>query len=128
MIAVTLIVVAVPEGLPMATTMGLAFSMKKMLKSNVLVKKMMACEAIGAVTTICTDKTGTLTCNQMTVRRLWFQGKIYYVHGEGYFSAGEIVDAQGQPQAPNANWQALTWPLVLCNDSHLSKQHYHRIF
>ena len=72
MIAVTLIVVAVPEGLPMATTMGLAFSMKKMLKSNVLVKKMMACEAIGAVTTICTDKTGTLTMNEMRIKEMVF--------------------------------------------------------
>lgn len=68
MIAVTLIVVAVPEGLPMATTMGLAFSMKKMLKKNVLVKRMLACEAIGAVTVICTDKTGTLTMNEMRVK------------------------------------------------------------
>jgi P-type Ca2+ transporter type 2C len=68
MIAVTLIVVAVPEGLPMATTIGLAYSMKKMLKENVLVKRMMACEAIGAVTVICTDKTGTLTMNEMRVK------------------------------------------------------------
>lgn len=72
MIAVTLIVVAVPEGLPMATTMGLAYSMKKMLKQNVLVKRMMACEAIGAVTVICTDKTGTLTMNEMRVKETGF--------------------------------------------------------
>ncbi|HLC16896.1 MAG TPA: HAD-IC family P-type ATPase, partial [Thermodesulfovibrionia bacterium] len=67
MVAVTLIVVAVPEGLPMATVLSLAYSMRKMMKENVLVKKMLACETIGAVTTICTDKTGTLTLNEMRV-------------------------------------------------------------
>ena len=76
MIAVTLIVVAVPEGRPMATTMGLAYSMKKMLKENVLVKRMMACEAIGAVTVICTDKTGTLTMNEMRVKDKEFSAGI----------------------------------------------------
>ena len=67
MIAVTLIVVAVPEGLPMAVTLSLAYSMRRMLKTNNLVRKMHACETMGAVTVICTDKTGTLTQNRMTV-------------------------------------------------------------
>lgn len=67
MIAVTLIVVAVPEGLPMAVTLSLAFSMRKMFKTNNLVRKMHACETMGATTVICTDKTGTLTQNQMKV-------------------------------------------------------------
>ena len=67
MIAVTLIVVAVPEGLPMAVTLSLAMSMKRMLSTNNLVRKMHACETMGATTVICTDKTGTLTQNQMRV-------------------------------------------------------------
>ena len=67
MIAVTLVVVAVPEGLPMSVTLSLALSMSRMLKANNLVRKMHACETMGATTVICTDKTGTLTQNQMRV-------------------------------------------------------------
>lgn len=67
MLAVTLIVVSVPEGLPMSVTLSLALSMKRMLKTNNLVRKMHACETMGATTVICTDKTGTLTQNQMSV-------------------------------------------------------------
>lgn len=74
MIAVTLIVVAVPEGLPMAVTLSLAFSMRRMLKTNNLVRKMHACETMGATTVICTDKTGTLTQNQMQVFKSDFFG------------------------------------------------------
>ena len=70
MIAVTLIVVAVPEGLPMAVSLSLAYSMRRMLKTNNLVRKMHACETMGATTVICTDKTGTLTQNQMRVAEL----------------------------------------------------------
>ncbi len=72
MIAVTLIVVAVPEGLPMAVTLSLAYSMRRMLKTNNLVRKMHACETMGAATVICTDKTGTLTQNQMRVYEACF--------------------------------------------------------
>ena len=67
MLAVTLIVVAVPEGLPMAVTLSLAYSMRRMLKTGNLVRRMHACETMGATTVICTDKTGTLTQNQMRV-------------------------------------------------------------
>ncbi|MCH5224503.1 MAG: calcium-translocating P-type ATPase, PMCA-type [Muribaculaceae bacterium] len=74
MIAVTLIVVAVPEGLPMAVTLSLAYSMRRMLKTNNLVRKMHACETMGATTVICTDKTGTLTQNQMQVYKSDFFG------------------------------------------------------
>ncbi len=72
MIAVTLIVVSVPEGLPMSVTLSLALSMNRMLKTNNLVRKMHACETMGATTVICTDKTGTLTQNQMQVYKTNF--------------------------------------------------------
>lgn len=72
MVAVTLIVVSVPEGLPMSVTLSLALSMNRMLKTNNLVRKMHACETMGATTVICTDKTGTLTQNQMQVYRTNF--------------------------------------------------------
>ena len=72
MVAVTLIVVAVPEGLPMSVTLSLAMSMRRMLKTNNLVRKMHACETMGAATVICTDKTGTLTQNQMQVHETKF--------------------------------------------------------
>lgn len=71
MIAVTLIVVSVPEGLPMAVTLSLAYSMRRMLKTNNLVRRMHACETMGAATVICTDKTGTLTQNRMTVAEMF---------------------------------------------------------
>ncbi len=74
MVAVTLIVVAVPEGLPMAVTLSLAYSMSSLLKANNLVRKMHACETMGATTVICTDKTGTLTQNRMQVFKTDFVG------------------------------------------------------
>ena len=74
MIAVTIVVVAVPEGLPMAVTLSLAYSMRRMLKTNNLVRKMHACETMGATTVICTDKTGTLTQNLMSVDEMKIYG------------------------------------------------------
>lgn len=74
MIAVTLVVVSVPEGLPMTVTLCLAYSMRRMLKSNNLVRKMHACETMGATTVVCTDKTGTLTENQMRVDEMKLYG------------------------------------------------------
>lgn len=74
MLAVTLIVVAVPEGLPMSITLSLAFSMKKLMKEKTLPRTMHACETMGAASVICTDKTGTLTQNQMRIHETWFTG------------------------------------------------------
>ena len=84
MIAITLIVVAVPEGLPMSITLSLALSMRRMLETNNLVRKMHACETMGASTVICTDKTGTLTQNRMSVSEF----KIYGLHD------GKLDDSQ----------------------------------
>ena len=80
MLAVTLIVVAVPEGLPMAVTLSLAYSMRSMLKTNNLVRRMHACETMGAATVICTDKTGTLTQNQMRVVEIWGESSLLFAN------------------------------------------------
>ncbi|KAL0376664.1 UNVERIFIED_CONTAM: putative calcium-transporting ATPase 13, plasma membrane-type [Sesamum calycinum] len=72
--AVTIVVVAIPEGLPLAVTLTLAYSMKRMMADQAMVRKLSACETMGSATTICTDKTGTLTLNQMKVTKFW-QGK-----------------------------------------------------
>ncbi|KAL8162748.1 hypothetical protein V2J09_014237 [Rumex salicifolius] len=69
--AVTIVVVAIPEGLPLAVTLTLAYSMKRMMGDNAMVRKLSACETMGSATTICTDKTGTLTMNQMKVTKFW---------------------------------------------------------
>ncbi len=87
MIAVTLIVVAVPEGLPMAVTLSLAYSMRRMLQTKNLVRKMHACETMGAVTVICTDKTGTLTQNQMSVEMADF----YAFNGDFNSKQGVLI-------------------------------------
>jgi len=89
MIGVTIIVVAVPEGLPMSVTLSLAMSMKRMLSTNNLVRKMHACETMGAATVICTDKTGTLTQNQMTV----FNCDFYDNHSSDIIYEGIAVNS-----------------------------------
>lgn len=83
MMAVTLIVVSVPEGLPMSVTLSLALNMRRMLATNNLVRKMHACETMGAVTVICTDKTGTLTQNKMQIHELMTSHEIATVSEEG---------------------------------------------
>lgn len=77
-IAVTIIVVAIPQGLPLAVTLSLAFSVKRMYHDNNLVRKLMSCETMGGANYICTDKTGTLTSNTMSVVELW-TGKSYKI-------------------------------------------------
>ena len=76
-ISITIIVVAIPEGLPLAVTISLSFSSAKMVKEKNLVRKLESCETMGSVTYICTDKTGTLTLNSMTVMALYCFDNIY---------------------------------------------------
>jgi Ca2+-transporting ATPase len=75
--AISIVVMAVPEGLPLAVTISLAFSQRKMLADNNLVRHLDACETMGSATTICSDKTGTLTTNRMTVTEAWIAGTKY---------------------------------------------------
>jgi Ca2+-transporting ATPase len=82
-ISVTIVVVAVPEGLPLAVTISLAYSVKKMMKDNNLVRKLAACETMGSCTNICSDKTGTLTLNEMQVTKA-------YIAGESYWEVDEL--------------------------------------
>ena len=93
MLAVTLIVVSVPEGLPMSVTLSLALSMRKMLKHNNLVRRMHACETMGATTVICTDKTGTLTQNKM---------QVYQAHFYGLGSDGRLADDEASRSVEQA--------------------------
>jgi len=72
--SITILVVAVPEGLPLASTLALAFSIQRMMKDNNLVRHLEACETMGSITAICTDKTGTLTLNDLKVQQLWIGG------------------------------------------------------
>ena len=102
MVAVTLVVVAVPEGLPMAVTLSLAYSMRRMLKTNNLVRKMHACETMGATTVICTDKTGTLTQNQMQVYKTNFFGSEgdtqLFLEGMAVNSTAQLDLSASKPQ------------------------------
>ena len=101
MVAVTLVVVSVPEGLPMAVTLSLAYSMRRMLKTNNLVRKLHACETMGATTVICTDKTGTLTQNRMQVYKSNFFGnpseEVLY-EGIAVNSTAQLDRSSGVPQ------------------------------
>ena len=99
MIAVTLVVVAVPEGLPMAVSLSLANSMRKMLKTNNLVRKMHACETMGATTVICTDKTGTLTQNLMQVKESVIDEDAFVFEAMAVNSTASLDFSEGKPHA-----------------------------
>ncbi|KAF1785214.1 P-type ATPase, cytoplasmic domain N [Phytophthora cactorum] len=88
-VAITVLVVAIPEGLPLAVTISLAYSVKKMLTDNNLVRHLDACETMGSATTICSDKTGTLTTNRMTVMQIW-------IGGQEFSSASQATDEMSE--------------------------------
>jgi len=92
MIAVSLAIAAVPEGLPAVVTISLAGGMREMVKRHALIRKLASVETLGSVTVICSDKTGTLTQNQMTVTRLWADGKFISITGSGYEPHGEFLN------------------------------------
>ena len=96
--AVAAAVSAIPEGLPTAVSVSLALGVQRMAKRNAVVRRLAAVETLGGCTVVCTDKTGTLTRNQMTVTRLWAGGERFDVTGDGYSPEGEIVPDPGQTE------------------------------
>jgi Ca2+-transporting ATPase len=112
--AIALAVAAIPEGLPAVVTVTLALGMHRMARQRAIVKRLAGVETLGCTTVICTDKTGTLTVNQMTARTIFYKGQSYSVSGEGYEPVGEIL-----PSNSHENLSDLLLPLALCNDSHL---------
>ncbi len=118
LIAVSLAIAAVPEGLPAVVTISLALGMREMVKRHALVRRLASVETLGSTTVICSDKTGTLTQNEMTVTRLWVDGHVFEVTGQGYNPTGEFL-LDGKPVTPwdyPATTTAL-WIAALNNDA-----------
>ncbi len=119
-IAISLAIAAVPEGLPAVVTISLALGMREMIRRHALIRKLSSVETLGSATTICSDKTGTLTQNEMTVTRLWADGQFIEVTGTGYTPKGEFrggsksVDLKKYPAILTTLWLG-----VLNNDAQL---------
>ena len=117
-IAISLAIAAVPEGLPAVVTISLALGMREMVQRHALIRKLSSVETLGSATTICSDKTGTLTQNEMTVTRVWADNQFVHVTGTGYAPIGEFqVDGK---KVEAANYPAILstlWLGLLNNDS-----------
>ena len=110
MIAVSLAIAAVPEGLPAIVTISLALGMREMIKRHALIRRLSSVETLGSATVICSDKTGTLTQNEMTVTRIWVDGQFVEVTGQGYYPKGDFMvdgkktDLKEYPAIRTALW------------------------
>ncbi|MFO7732114.1 MAG: calcium-translocating P-type ATPase, SERCA-type [Candidatus Aminicenantes bacterium] len=120
--AVSLAVAAIPEGLPAVVTIALALGVQRMVKRNVLIRKLPSVETLGCATVICSDKTGTLTKNEMTVRAVWTARDVFGVTGTGYRPEGEFRQ-DGRTVDPDAFPDLLKSLAVgvLCNSAHLAQ-------
>ena len=120
MVAVSLAIAAVPEGLPAVVTICLALGMQRMVQRHALLRQLSAVESLGSSTVICSDKTGTLTQNAMTVVKIWSDGKIFDVTGDGYDPEGTI-QLDGIEIEPAENRTILTFlqSILLCNDAYI---------
>lgn len=121
--SVALAVAAIPEGLPAIVTITLAFSVTEMARRNALIKRLPAAETLGCTTVICTDKTGTLTKNQMTVSRMYCGGKEYRVSGVGYEPLGEFIlgDRAINPEQESKELIETLKAGYLCNNASLTE-------
>jgi len=119
-IAVSLAIAAVPEGLPAVVTISLSLGMREMIKRHALIRRLSSVETLGSTTTICSDKTGTLTQNEMTATRLWVDGKFITITGNGYSPVGEFLIG-GKTIIPSDYPATLTvlWVGALNNDAGL---------
>jgi cation-transporting ATPase F len=121
--AVALAVGAIPEGLPAAVTITLAIGVARMARRRAVIRRLPAVETLGSTTVICSDKTGTLTENQMTVRAVWTPGETFEVTGSGYAPVGIVLDHRDAEPDLDAH-PALRWSLLagaLCNDAALAE-------
>ena len=119
--AIALAVAAIPESLPAVVTIVLTMGIQRMIRQRALVKKLPAVETLGSVTVICSDKTGTLTQNQMTVKEIYCDGVLYEAEGSGYSPHGKIKGENGSPSHSDS-LKRLLEAACLCNDATLSQE------